>query len=476
MWETSKSNISNFMRMQLRIKIVLMFFICFAGGTVSSQPKTNIMIIVADDLGWNDVSFHGSDIRTPSIDNLTKEGIVLNRFYTCPVCSPTRAGILTGKYPNRFGLRYGVCAPASLSGLPPDEITIAEYLSENGYENRAVFGKWHLGHSHVKYHPLNQGFNYFYGHYNGAIDYFSRKRDAELDWHRNFESVYEEGYSTDLIGKDVIRYISGIENDSPFFAYVAFNAPHSPMQAKETDLLEYGFNPDKESADFIVGGQRAGEREKEKYGMEGRGNNLRQTFSGMVSSMDQSIGDIIKYLKAEGLYENTIIWFLSDNGGTNVFGGDNSPLRGYKHQEWEGGVKTVSVIKPQAKGKLISEINQVISYIDIFPTLASLINGKQIPQMDGSNVKEAFIGETLSDRYLFLGKNAVVSDSWKLVENQLFRIDKDLNETKDVSEKYVDKYIEMKQIAADFKRIEKGKYKTHPKGWIPPKNWKMPEK
>ena len=126
--------------------------------------KPNILIVVADDLGWNDVSFHGSDIRTPGIDKLAEEGIILNRFYTCPICTPTRAGIMTGKYPNRFGLRYGVCSPRSLEGLPIEEVTLAEYLEKMGYLNRAAFGKWHLGHSKVQYHPLNQGFTYFYGH------------------------------------------------------------------------------------------------------------------------------------------------------------------------------------------------------------------------------------------------------------------------------------------------------------------------
>lgn len=462
--------------MKLKLKIALIICLCLTVGNLFSQNKANIMIIVADDLGWNDVGFHGSEIRTPAIDALAEDGIVLNRFYTAPICSPTRAGLMTGKYPNRFGMRDGVCSPRTINGLPPEEITIAEYLAENSYENRAAFGKWHLGHSHVKYHPLKQGFNYFYGHYNGAIDYFSRKRDAELDWHRNFDPVIEEGYSTDLIGEDVIRYISELDGKSPFFAYVAFNAPHSPMQAKEKDLLDYGYDSNRSSEKYKIGGQQAGEREKEIYGMKGRGNTLHQTFSGMVSSMDQAIAKIISYLKREGLYENTIIWFLSDNGGTNVFGGDNTPLRGQKHQEWEGGVRTVSLIKTSSNFRDVKEINQVISYIDIFPTLASLIGGKQTPQLDGVNTKALFLGERLADRYLYLGNNAVVSDQWKLVENQLFKIDTDFRETTNVSLKYPTIYMKLKQISEDFKKINKGEYIFQPKGWIPPKNWEMPDK
>jgi len=225
--------VTNFEKMR-GIFLVLMLVVGFCLCTlveVKAIKKPNIIIILADDLGWNDVSYHGSDIHTPEIDKLANNGIQLNRFYTCPVCTPTRAGLLTGKYPDRFGMRNGVCAPTVLNGLPPEETTMAEYLGQKGYKNRAAFGKWHLGHSHVKYHPLNQGFTYFYGHYNGAIDYFTRKRDAELDWHRNFDAVFEEGYSTELIGEDVVRYIEEKHNEGPFFAYIAFNAPHSPMQA-----------------------------------------------------------------------------------------------------------------------------------------------------------------------------------------------------------------------------------------------------
>lgn len=440
-----------------------------------NKQKPNILIIIADDLGWNDVGYHGSDIRTPGIDKLAEEGIQLSRFYTCPVCSPTRAGIMTGKYPNRFGMRYGVCSPRTINGLPPEEKTIAEYLEENGYINRAAFGKWHLGHSSSKYHPLNQGFTYFYGHYNGAIDYFTHKRDAELDWHRNFASVFEEGYSTDLVGSDVIRFISEKSGEGPFFAYVAFNAPHSPMQAKEQDLLEYGYDPKKETEDYAVGGMAGNEREKEIYGMQGRGNNLRQTFSGMVTDLDRQIGNILDYLKENNLYDNTIVWFLSDNGGVNVFGGDNTPLRGQKHTEWEGGVRTVSIVKPDFNFQT-KQIDQVVSYIDIFPTITAMINGADVGiSFDGSDVSTAFKGKKLKKRYLFLGNNALVSDEWKLVQEQLFKIDSDYTESKNVVDKYPEKYELLKEVVEEFKKIEQGEYIRQPEGWLPPKNWQMAE-
>ncbi len=454
--------------------LIVLFLLQVACSPISETPP-NILIIIVDDLGWNDVSYHGSDIQTPEIDKLAEEGIQLNRFYTCPKCTPTRVGLLTGRYPNRFGLRYGVCSPWTTNGLPPEEITIAEYLAENGYQNRAAFGKWHLGHSHVKYHPLNQGFTYFYGHYNGAIDYFTRKRDAELDWHRNFDPVFEDGYSTDLIGEDVIRYISEIDKNEPFFAYVAFNAPHSPMQAKEQDLLKYGYDPDQEPEQYAVGGMAGNEREKDIYGMRGRGNNLRQTFSGMVNSLDQQIGNILNYLKENDLYDNTIIWFLSDNGGVNLYGGDNKPLRGQKHTEWEGGVRTVSVVKPDFDTQT-KQIDQLVSYIDIYPTIASMIEGNDTDVIfDGADVSLSFDGKELPERYLYLGNNALVSDQWKLVQDQLFKIDSDFTESTNVSENFQEKFEELKEKVEDFKSIEQGKYTVQPEGWLPPENWKIPD-
>ncbi|WP_299556354.1 arylsulfatase [Seonamhaeicola sp.] len=432
------------------------------------------MVIVGDDLGWNDVSFHGSDISTPNIDELATDSYVFNRFYVTPKCSPTRAGFMTGKYPNRFGMRYGVISPPTKNGLPPEEITFPEYLANYGYNNRAAFGKWHLGHSSIKFHPLNQGFNYFYGHYNGAIDYFTHKRNAELDWHKNFNTSYDKGYSTDLVEKEVIRYIDSVKTRSPFFAYVAFNAPHSPMQAKQEELLKYGYDPQADHEDFPVGGMAGQEREKEIYGKQGRGNNLRQTFSAMVSSLDYSIGNIVDYLKKEGLYDNTIIWFFSDNGGVEYFGGNNKPLRGQKHTEWEGGVRVVSMLKGIGVKNKFQEVNQVVSYIDVFPTLADMVIKKPEHEMDGISVKSRLEGEKLPKRNLYLGNKAVVNDTFKLVRGELFKISEDISETNNVEEEYPEVYQDLLAVADSFKTIEKGEYKREPKEWLPPREWKMP--
>lgn len=247
------------------------------------------------------------------------------------------------------------------------------------------------------------------------------------------------------------------------------------MQAKEVDLLKYGYDPDIQIEDYPIGGQRMGERESDIYGRRGRGNTLRQTFSAMVSAMDQQIGNIISYLQENNLYENTFIWFLSDNGGVYRFGGDNTPLRGQKHQVWEGGVRTVSIVKPNYRTD-VKNVDQVISYIDIFPTMVQITNGKiEKNVFDGINVESSFEGNLLPNRHLFLGNEALISDKWKLINDQLFQINIDPLESKNVVDKYPVVYSEMRNCLAKFKTIEKGEYIYQPADWRPPKNWKMEE-
>ena len=179
----------------------------FAGAALAAPP--NIVLIVSDDQGWNDVGYHGSEVRTPHIDRLAREGVELDRFYACPVCTPTRAGLLTGRYAIRFGMQRAVNRPFLKTGIPASEVTLPETLADAGYVARAAIGKWHIGHYRRSHHPLSQGFTFFYGHYNGNIDYFTHHREGELDWHRDFEPSRDAGYSTDLIADEAAEFISG---------------------------------------------------------------------------------------------------------------------------------------------------------------------------------------------------------------------------------------------------------------------------
>src|SRR5262245_17365335 len=200
-----------------------------AAAPAQAASPPNVVYFLADDLGWADVGWHGSEIKTPSLDKLAAAGARLEQFYVQPVCSPTRAALMTGRYPMRYGLQVGVVRPWARYGLPLEERTLAQALQAVGYET-ALGGKWHLGHFRPDYLPTRRGFDHQYGHYNGAIDYFTHRRDGGLDWHRDDKALREEGYSTSLIAEEACRLIRRRDRRKPLFLYVPFNAVHAPHQ------------------------------------------------------------------------------------------------------------------------------------------------------------------------------------------------------------------------------------------------------
>ena len=409
------------------------------GIAQGKSEKPNIIIILADDLGWGDVGFHGSEIKTPNIDQLANEGVILSHFYTAPICSPTRAGLMTGKYPNRFGLRETVIPPWSKFGVDLDEKFMPQYLKDAGYKHRIALGKWHLGHAKKEYLPLSRGFTHFYGHYNGAIDYFTHQREGELDWHNDWETSFDKGYSTDLIADEAVKNIDKYAgDDAPFFMYVAYNSPHTPLQAKKEDLLTYGFDPDKPTFS----------EEKNEFGRQGKGNTKRQTYAAMVTCMDTGIGRILKALKDKGIEKNTLVLFFSDNGANaNGGGGSSGSLRGHKFLEWEGGVRSPAIIKWPSRFKGGRSVDQLSGYIDLIPTLVDAANGKSYGQrdLDGKNILPIIEGKQLAfDRELYLGYGSMIDTQWKLVsanggntamkneEDELFQIVDDPNEKNNI--------------------------------------------
>ncbi len=443
--------------------ILFLFFVC---NKMHAQQKPNVIIIVADDLGWNDVGYHNGAMITPNINSLAAQGVELNRFYVGALCSPTRAGIMTGKYPDRFGLRT-VVGPRAIGGLPLEEETIANIFERAGYNSRAAFGKWHLGHSDIKYHPLNRGFNYYYGHYNGAIDYYTHFRDGTMDWQQNFALNIDSGYSVDLITKKTLDFIRS-SSRQPFFAYVAYNAPHTPLQAKPEYLKLYGFDSTKKMEDYDGGGYQASEFNLAEYGKTGRGNTARQTYCAMVTALDGGVGKILQTVRDLGIEKNTIIWFVSDNGGDLDFGASNLPLRGEKQTEWEGGVRVPAIVYWKGKWQGGGKCNEVMGYIDMLPTLANIISVKPKTDVDGINVGDAFIGKRLPDRYFFLGHEAVVKNNWKLNKNELFNLSEDISETTDVSNRFPEIYKNMLNAYAGFKSIVRPlQLKYHPVEWRP---------
>ena len=380
----------------LRPACLLNAALCVTTGHLCADDLPNIVIIVADDLGWADVEYHGSPIATPNIDRLAAEGVRLENFHVAPLCSPTRAGLMTGRWPIRYGMGESVITPWRKWGLSLQEETLADMLSRAGYEQRAAVGKWHLGHFRKAYLPQSRGFTSFYGHYNGAFDYFTHKREGELDWHRNEKTSDDKGYSTDLIGDEAVRVIQRSKN-KPFFLYVPFNAPHDPMQAKAQDL--------------------------EKYADNGRD---RQAYCAMVDCMDQAIGRILKALKDAKVEDDTFVLFFSDNGGITQWA-DNSPLRAGKGTVYEGGIRTPAIVRwPNVLqgGRVFQELT---GYIDVFPTLMQVAgySGKTANPLDGIGILDALRdGTKLPVRswfsYIAQGKPdrmSVIRGGWKLVAN-----------------------------------------------------------
>jgi arylsulfatase B len=337
-----------------------------------APPRPNIVYIVADDQGWKDVGFHGSDIRTPNIDRLAKGGARLEQFYAQPMCTPSRAALMTGRYPHRYGLQTLVIPSAGTYGLATDEWLLPQALKEAGYST-AIVGKWHLGHADRKYWPRQRGFDHHYGPLLGEIDYFTHSAHGTLDWFRDEQPVKEQGYVTTLLGDEAVRLIEQRDGKAPFFLYLAFTAPHSPYQVPDEAMVQY-----KAIADPA-----------------------RRAYAGMITAMDTEIGKVIAALERQNLRANTLIVFQSDNGGPHSakFTGEvdlskstippsNSPFRDGKATLYEGGTRVTAVANWPDHIPAGAVVDQPIHIVDMFPTLAGLAgapSGKQKP-LDGLDV------------------------------------------------------------------------------------------
>ena len=457
-------------------------------STVVAAKKPNIVIIVADDLGWADVGFHSNRIPTPHLDRLAQEGVELDHFYVFPMCSPTRAGLMTGRYPIRFGMARAVIPPWRNFGLAPDEITLPEALAKVGYEHRGVFGKWHLGHNNTKWHPNNQGFTHFHGHYNGAIDYFDLTREGERDWHVNETVSGEQGYSTDLIASAANRFIAKhAKSAAPYLCYVPFNAPHSPFQASEKYLKKFAH-----LAEGTAKGKNA---------------NKRQKVAAMVSCMDDGIGQILRAIDDSGEGDNTLVWFFSDNGGVSAIVDNNLPLRGNKLDVWEGGVRVAAAIRwPSGGIRGGKKVSVPLSCIDVMPTLVKLSVDESSANLgnkpfDGRDVLDVLQGKRrLLDRglYFYHGqagedkeKIAIRTNEWKLLisgpniasgewktakhDRFLFRIDRDPTETTDLLSKYPEVADQLAKKLVSYRKLQPqdgvSVYNADRKKFKAPKDW-----
>ena len=388
-------------------------------NNIISSP--NILIILADDLGWNDVSYHGSEIKTPNIDKIISLGVELDRFYVQPTCSPTRAELMTGKSAMRLGITRPISKNQKL-GLGLEEKILPQYLKELNYSTY-LLGKWHLGSYIPDYFPTRRGFDYFYGYLTGGIGYWDHIHGGGHDWQRNEVGLREDGYVTQLIKNDTLKIIDNHDFTNPIFLNVNFGAPHIPNEAPEESVLKFSYIE----------------------------NETRRIHAAMVHEMDNAIGEIIAALEKENVLKNTIVMFASDNGGLtpdvklnpsflsipkkigvcdtknrfgikifqwiceNYSGGSsNKPLPEGKMSVSEGGIRVPAVIWWPGKFEY-SKSENFITMMDVLPTILDLINYKNEIKVDGQSRVSALNGNDNSESSKYVVTN-IINDKYAVIE------------------------------------------------------------
>lgn len=441
------------------ISLVFYFGFCFLTMTgicnAEDSQQPNIVLILVDDLGYADVGFNGSkDIRTPFLDELAKGGTVFSSAYVAhPFCGPSRAALMTGRYPHKIGSQFNIPERGTgvgvEKGIPLDQTFFSEVLKDAGYFTGLV-GKWHLG-KMPAYHPHKRGFDDFYGFLGGGHCYHPKEYEKEykvrrdagheniwsyyLPLEHNGKEVSESEYLTDALSKQGVRFINeATRKDKPFFLFLSYNAPHTPLEAKPEDEELYKSITDEK----------------------------RRTYAAMVHAVDRGVGQVVEALKESEEYENTLIVFLSDNGGRTDQGGNNLPLRGSKGDAFEGGYRTPMLF--HWAGKVPKQTYKyTVTALDFFPTFARLA-GANVPdsvQLDGKDVwGQVLAGQDARNSEPFFvmrhrdGQNevGVRVDQWKLYHSkwtgwQLFNVNEDVGESLDLSAKYPERVTAMIESA-----------------------------
>ena len=412
------------------------------GSTIygSSHPP-NIVLIVIDDIGYNDLGIYGSKVHhTPNIDQLAKEGMIFTDFHSnAPVCSPTRAAIMTGQYQQRSNVEHAIGFTKD-EGMPLEKITIAEILAEAGY-HCGVFGKWHLGHVSI-FGPNDQGFDQSVVS-NNTSDYHTHvSREGQLDWFKNHELLEEPGYLTDLVTDHSVRFIK--ENrDEPFFLFVSHVAAHFPFQGPK--------DPPHRTIGEIWHDSKYGPLPESQY---------RRAYKDMLEEVDKSVGEVVRALDELGLRDNTLIFIISDNGAYSWVG-SNYPYRGQKGDLFEGGQRIPAIANWPHHIPEHSVSDAITMTMDLAPTFASLAN-VEIPndianQFDGEDLSGVLIhNQQFKDRILFWKfpnpytdsyAYAVRQLSWKYIVKDgkrfLFNLGMDQTESNNLIEVYLDRADKM---------------------------------
>ena len=376
-------------------------------STFSLANKPNIVYVIVDDLGWKDVGFHGGVPLTPNIDQLAKEGALLERFYTLPFSTSTRAAVLTGRYPMRYGLQMLSILPWNSYGIPADERLLPGALSEIGYET-AAFGEWRLGHANKVFWPTQKGFKYFYGSLNKGLNHFKTLENYNTDWWENENRITVSGYDSEIITDRVVEFIENREEEKPFFLYIAYPNPASPNEVPSRYLEAYSDIENKEQ----------------------------KKYYGMVSALDSAVGKVVDALKKEEILENTLIVFHSDNGGAvknKYLTGDNDVkdavannglLFNGKGSLYEGGIRVPAIFYWKGKIKPLMT-NELTHVTDMYATLmqiagASMLASDQVKPADGVSIWNMLSSGGSSPRDEILVntnefRGALIVNNWKLI-------------------------------------------------------------
>ena len=416
--------------------LLMAALLAFGPAASAADPKPNMVIILADDLGYGDTGTYGGWIETPHLDKLAAEGMRFTDFHSSGnVCSPTRAGLVTGRYQQRAGVPGVINADPKVaahhSGLQVSEVTFAERLELVGYQT-AVFGKWHLGYK-KKFNPVHHGFDRFRGYVSGNIDYISHyDRMGVYDWWEGLELVEEPGYVTHLITGHATGFIE--ENKGrPFCVYIAHEAVHSPYQGPG-DPAQRG----------PAGGPRpAGQRAAKP--------DVKQAYRQMMEEMDKGIGRVVATVDRLGLAENTLIFFCSDNGANQR--GSNRPLRGFKGSNWEGGHRVPAVARWSGHVPAGTVSNELAISIDLMPTTLALA-GASLPEghnLDGVSLLPVLLErKPLGNRKLFWNGKAMRDGPWKLIGGGrgakgagLYNLAEDIGERNNLAEDYPQRVRQM---------------------------------